>query len=192
MLSLPEITRQVFEAFQPTLEVLQAEVSRHPNFAVVNSGLLEDLPFVAAIGLVCERTDGRLPEVTFGIGCLVVRHSEATHAMISAEVVWSHSAALGGSDGFSIYEAMTPPLRYVDVSTVNSFAGRFPRLRDAFRRGLAHGRPPSRLGSLWLQLFHGCPAPDHYTLDNQMTPGDSFASALRYFSAAGLTTGGRS
>ena len=126
MFSLPEITRQVFEAFQPTLQGLQAEVSRHPNLAVVRSGILEeDAPFVATIGLSCERTDDTLPGVTFSIGCLLLRHPEATHAIIRAEVGWYHGAALGGSDGFSIYEAMTPPIRYVDASTINAFARRF-------------------------------------------------------------------
>ena len=84
-----------------------------------------------------------------------------------ADVGWFRPATLGGFDGFSIYEAKTRPAYYRDYASLATLCGHFPELCGAFRTALSRGRLPSRMRSLWRQLFHGCPAPDHYSLNNQ-------------------------
>jgi len=167
MIPLPEVTRQLFDAFQPTLVELRAAVSQRPDFSIVCSGILEDGPTAAWMSLSCERTDGTLPEIILSITCTLMRAPGATRTTIRASVGWFRSAALGGSDGFSIYEAMTPAVDYSDASSITTLARRFPELRSIFLRALGRGRLPSRLRVLWQRLFHGCPAPQHFTLNDQ-------------------------
>ena len=167
MIPLPEVTRQLFDAFQPTLDELRAAVGRRADFSIVCSGILEDGPAAAWMGLSCERTDGTLPEITLSITCILMRAPGATHTTMRANVGWFRGATLGGSDGFSIYEAMTPALNYSDAFSTATLARRFPHLRHAFLNALARGTLPSRLQVLWRQLVHGCPAPQNFTLNNQ-------------------------
>src|SRR4051812_37538678 len=116
MIPLPKVTRQLFDAFQPTLDELQAAVAQRPDFSVVCSGILEDGPAAAWMSLSCARTDGTLPEIILFITCTLLRAPGATRTTFRASVGWSRSATLGGSDGFSIYEAMTPAIDYSDAS----------------------------------------------------------------------------
>ena len=167
MIPLQEVTRRLFGAFQPSLDALREAVHQHPDFFIVCSGILEDGPAAAWMGLSCERTDGSLPEITLSITCVLLRAPGATQTTLRASVGWFRSATLGGSDGFSIYEAMTPCIYFADDSSIATLARYYPRLRSAFLSALHSGRLPSRLHTLWRQLFHGCPAPEHFTLNNQ-------------------------
>ena len=154
-----EITRQLYAAFEPVQKTLRAALEQHPQFSVVCSGILENGPMIAWMSFTCERTDGQLQDAHLFMNCLLMRDADALCTIMRARVGWGRIAGEDDTEGIAIYEAVTPPIVYSDPSSIATLARHFPRLSRIFRQALHRGHPPSRLQTLWRQLFHDCPPP---------------------------------
>jgi|GEM_PF-4968539 len=164
MIPLPEVTQQVFAAFESTIAEARAALERHPRFSFISSGLHEDGPIISFMGIACELNDGTLPDVTLGIGCVLMRPEWATETSLAAKTIWSRGVGPAVPDGFQIWEAQVPAIMDTDGTGIAKFTRQFSRLTRGFRRALKRGRPPSRWEMRWLQIAHGCSAPQYFSL----------------------------